>query len=392
MRPTSHRPRFVSTVASIAALLLLAACGDGSSPTFNATDDSTPAPATGEQADEQAASTVDPSRACISQLPLRQRAAQTLAIAVDGGALSSEAQRVADLGVGGVILQRPATTGLAEGIGQLKATSAVAPLVMVDEEGGQSQVLRDVVGALPGQPAAAASGDPAAIQAQVASHAQAVAGLGVDVVLGPVVDVPPPGGGGPVAERSFSDDPATVAAFGAAYRDAYLAAGLMPVFKHFPGHGAASGDSHDGPVSVPAAAELRTRDLLPYEQLLDQPGVGVMVAHVVVPDLTGLSAASQSPEAVQGLLREEMGFDGLVVTDSLSMGAIAFRTPPEVSFPAAIAAGSDLALFVTIADPAAAITAMEQAVASGQVSEARLDEAVSRVLAAKGVDPCSLSP
>lgn len=388
---TRIRPSRATSVALVAlALLATAACG-GSGGDEDADSDGAAEEAT-TTTEPSTTTTVDPAVACVSELPLRQRAAQTLAIAIDGGALGSEAQRVADLGVGGVILQRPAGD-VAGGITQVKEASAVPPLVMVDEEGGESQVLRPIVGPLPGEPAIVAAGDPAAAEATVAAHAAEVAALGVDVVLGPVIDVATPGGGGPVDERSFSSDPAQVGAYGQAYVDALLGAGLTPVLKHFPGHGPADGNSHDGPVSVPPVDELRQRDLLPFEQLAigeQEDQVGVMVAHVVVPDLTGFTAASQSPEAIDGLLRDELGFDGLVMTDSLSMGAIAFRTGPEQSFPQAVAAGADLALFVTIADPAAAISAMESAVQSGQVPEERLDEAVANVLATKGIDPCTL--
>jgi beta-N-acetylhexosaminidase len=376
----------------VTAALVLAACGGGDDPDVGAPDDSVPSGAdVTEQAAPSTSTAVDPALACVGAMPLRERAAQTLAIAVDGGSLSAEAQRVAELGAGAVILQRANPAGLVEGIAELKAASPIPPLVMVDEEGGESQVLRDVVGAFPGEPSMASGGDPAAVQQQLAEHAGAVAALGVDVVMGPVVDVALPGGGGPMAERAFSDDPAQVAAFGQAYVDTYLAAGITPVLKHFPGHGAASGDSHDGPVSVPNLPELQARDLLPYEQLLQTPDVGVMVAHVVVPDVTGLSASSQSAAITTDLLRTQMGFDGLVLTDSLSMGAIAFRVPPEVAFPQAIIAGADLALFVTIQDPAAAITAVEQAVMDGRLTDARLNDAVANVLTAKGIDPCSLA-
>lgn len=372
-------------------VLLLAACGssaDSSQPGSTDASEATAAP----EAPETTSTTVDPALACIARMPIRQRIAQTLAIAIDAGSLDSEAQRAADLQVGGVLLQRVAGGDLTGGIATVKERSAIPPLVMVDEEGGASQELRPVLGPFPSEPSVVASGDPAAAQAEVAAHAQEVAALGVDMVLGPVVDVTTPGGGGPLAGRAFSDDPSQVAAYGQAYVAGWLEAGLIPVLKHFPGHGSASGDSHDGPVEAPLIDQLRARDLVPYEQLLAQPGVAVMMAHVVVPDLTGFAPASQSPEAIDGLLRDEMGFDGLVVTDSLSMGAVAFRAPPEQSFPAALAAGADIALFVTIADPAAAITAGEQAVADGHLTEARVNEAVARVLAAKEIDPCTVAP
>ena len=384
--------RSLAAAAGLVALLAVVACGSSGTPDGTTSEDSVPGGELGVgEGDATTSTTVDPALACVRQMPLRERAAQTMAIAIDGGLLAAAASRVAELGVGAVILQRPAATGRPEGIAEVKAASRIPPLVMVDEEGGQSQVLRNVVGPFPGQPQMAAGGDPAAVQQQLADHAAAVAAIGVDVVMGPVVDVALPGGGGPVGERSFSDDPAVVTAFGQTYVDTYLAAGILPVLKHFPGHGAASGDSHDGPVSVPGIAELQARDLVPYEELLATPGVAVMVAHVVVPDLTGFTASSMSAEVTTGLLQDQLGFDGLVMTDSMSMGAIAFRTPPEISLPAAIAAGADLALFVTIQDPAAAITALEQAVTSGEVPEERLDDAVAQVLAAKQIDPCTLT-
>ena len=161
------------------------------------------------------------------------------------------------------------------------------------------------------------------------------------------------------------------------------------MLKHFPGHGSGEANSHDGPVGTPPIESLRTRDLLPFEALATDTPVGVMVGHLNVPGLSGTTPASISPAAYD-LLRDELGFDGLAVSDSLSMGAIAGTIPPESAVVQTIAAGADLALFVTIADPAAAITALEQAAADGILPATRIDEAVTRVLAAKGVDPCSL--
>lgn len=332
---------------------------------------------------------VDPADECLAGWDLRVRAAQLVAIAIDGGALQAEAQRVADLGLGAVLLQRPSAAGLAEGIAALKATSTVPPLVMADEEGGEVQTLSEVLGPLPSPARMVDAYEPQAAGDLVARHAQAVAALGVDVVLGPVVDVEPPDRGGPLGARAFGADPILVTEYARAYVEAYDSAGVTTVLKHFPGHGAASGDSHDGPVSVPPTPELRARDLLPYEALL--PAVSaVMVGHLVVPDLTGLAATSQSPEAIDGLLRDEYGFDGLVVTDSLSMGAIAFRTPPTDAAVQAVAAGADLALFVTIEDPAAVIDALVAAVSDGRLEEGRVNVAVRRVLDQKGVDPCAV--
>jgi len=357
----------------------------------------------GERGDEQASSPTttvadvppstapapDPLDECIASWDRRRQVGQLVAIAVDGGALESEAQRVADLGVGGVLLQRPAAAGLAEGIAALKAASTIPPLVMADEEGGEVQTLSEVLGPLPAAARMVDAYDPVAAQELVARHADSVAVLGVDMVLGPVVDVATPGGGGPLGARVFSEDPAMVTEYAQAYVEAYEAAGVTTVPKHFPGHGAASGNSHDGPVSVPPLAELRARDLVPYETLLPEVSA-VMVGHLVIPDLTGLTSTSQSPEAIDGLLRDDYGFDGLVITDSLSMGAIAFRTPPTEAAVQAVAAGADIALFVTIEDPGAVIDALVAATEQGRIDEAQVVTAVRRVLDEKGIDPCSV--
>jgi beta-N-acetylhexosaminidase len=331
----------------------------------------------------------DPRDECIAAWDLRRQVGQLVAIAVDGGALGTEAQRVADLGLGGVLLQRPAAAGLADGIAALKSASVIPPLVMADEEGGEVQTLSEVLGPLPSPARMADAYDPASARELVARHAESVAALGVDMVLGPVVDVATPGGGGPLGARVFGAEPATVTEYARAYVEAYEAAGVTTVLKHFPGHGAASGDSHEGPVSVPPTDELRARDLVPYEALLPEVDA-VMVGHLVVPDLTGLASTSQSPEAIDGLLRDEYGFDRLVVTDSLSMGAIAFRTPPTEAAVQAVYAGADMALFVTIEDPAAVLDALVAATEGGRIDEAQVVTAVRRVLDQKGLDPCAV--
>ena len=332
---------------------------------------------------------LDPTAACIAALPVRQRVAQLVGIAIDGGALTTEAQRTAELGVGTVLVQRPASTGLNEGIAAVKATSTIPPLVAIDEEGGEVQHLRALLGSIPSERSMATGQDGNAAAAIVRPHFQAVAELGIDVVFAPVVDVAAPGGGGPLGDRTFSDDPATVTAYGQVYVDAMQVAGLLPVLKHFPGHGSGEANSHDGPVGTPPLDSLRARDLLPFEALAADPPMGVMVGHLNVPDLSGTTPASISP-AAYALLRDELGFDGLAFSDSLSMGAIAGTIPPESAAVQAIAAGADVALFVTIANPAGAIDALEAAVTDGSLPEARVDESVARVLAQKGIDPCSL--
>lgn len=384
---------------AVAALLAVgpAACGRADEPGAGgrgAGGRAAGATATNPSADPRSPVTTiaaaDPAARCLADLPVRQKVGQLVGIAIDGGSLATEATRVAGLGVGVVLVQRPVAAGLADGIAAVKQAGAIAPLVAVDEEGGDVQHLRDVVGPLPSERQVATTMDAAAAASLVSPHFQAVADLGFDVVFAPVVDVALPGGGGPLGDRTFADDPDTVIGYGRVYVEAMAAAGLLPVLKHFPGHGSGEADSHDGPVGTPPIEALRSRDLLAFQALATDSSVGVMVGHLDVPGLTGTTPASIAPAAYD-LLRDELGFDGLVFSDSLSMGAIAGTIPPEQAAVRAIAAGADVALFVSITDPVLVIDALEAAVGDGTLPTTRVDESVARVLARKGIDPCGLA-
>ena len=332
----------------------------------------------------------DPRIACARALPPRQQFGQLLAVSVDGQAVDLEAPRIAELGVGTVLLQSLGGERPAARIQALKDASVIPPLVAVDEEGGAVQDLRDVLGPFPSAARMAATTDPAGAHEQVLAHAQSMATLGIDVVFAPVVDVLPTDGTDPLGDdRSFSSDPAVVTQYGQAYVEAFVEAGILPTLKHFPGHGAATGDSHDGVVTVPPLAQLRARDLIPYDSLLEDD-VAVMVGHLVVPDVTIFGPSSLSRGIITDLLRTEYGFDGLIVTDSLSMGGVTGQGPPEAVAFAALRAGADVALFASLPDPGAVLSRLERGLAAGNLDADQIAISVVRVLDVKGIDPCSL--
>ena len=228
----------------------------------------------------------------------------------------------------------------------------------------------------------------------IAAHAKAVRALGIDIVLAPVVDVNPLVGKGPIGSRSFGSDPAIVARYAAAYVDGWESAGILPVLKHFPGHGSASGDSHTGRVTTPPLDQLTARDLVPYTMLADRHP-GVMVGHLEVPGLTDVDQkpASLSPSAITGLLRGQLGYaDALVFTDALGMDAISTRWSVPDAAVLSLIAGADVVLFALLSDTAPVIAAIEAAVGSGALTSSRLDQAVGHVLAQKRIDPCTLRP
>jgi beta-N-acetylhexosaminidase len=332
----------------------------------------------------------DPRIVCARELPPRQQFGQLLAVAVNGAAADLEAARVAQFGIGTVFLQSLTPDQPIQRIQALKDASAIPPLVAVDEEGGAVQDLRDVLGPFPSQERMAATTDPAGARAQVLTHAQSMATLGIDVAFAPVVDVLPGDGRDPLGDdRAFGSDPATVTEYGQAYVDAFVEAGILPTLKHFPGHGNTTGDSHDGVVSAPLLPQLRERDLVPYDTLLDSD-VAVMVGHMIVPDVTIFGPSSLSSGIVTDLLRDEYGFDGLIFTDSLSMGGVTGQGPPEELAFQALRAGADVALFATLPAPGPVLDRLVLALRNGALDADRIATSVVRVLDVKGIDPCSL--
>jgi beta-N-acetylhexosaminidase len=271
-------------------------------------------------------------------------------------------------------------TGL---LAELDRSSAHGVLVATDEEGGTVQRLRQYR-SLPSQRDVAATMSPDEAAELITGHGAFVSESGVDVVLGPVVDVAP-ADGSPALEgsRFFSGSPDDVTDYAAAYVEGWQANGLLPTLKHFPGHGAASADTHDALGVTPLLDELELRDLVPYRSLAATAAengtpVAVMVGHLDVPGLTATEPASLSSAAVE-LLRREIGFDdALVISDALEMGAVDLRLPDAAV--ASIGAGVDVVLFSDTAATGAVIDAIVTAVEGDALPDDRLADAADRVL------------
>jgi beta-N-acetylhexosaminidase len=213
---------------------------------------------------------------------------------------------------------------------------------------------------------------------------------GVTMDLAPVVDVSSQSSGQVIGDRSFSDDAGVVSEYAGAFAAGLRDAGIVPVLKHFPGHGHATGDSHRQAVATPPVADLEASDLIPYRNLLAALPVGVMTGHLDVPGLTAPDEpASVSANAVRELLRTELGYDGFVITDDLSaMAAVRQRySVPEATL-RALAAGSDMALLVSNAQIPDLLGFLVDAVTTHRLDETQINRSVQRVLALKAFDPC----
>ena len=331
------------------------------------------------------APTPTPIPDCLADVPLRTQLGQLmfpLAAPAELGLLDALAAAREVSGV--IVLGAPTLDQLAAIAGE--DAGGVPLIVASDEEGGRVQRLGHLFGSLPSAQQVAA-GTPADAVDTFATYGRQLAGAGVGMAIAPVIDV---GGGPGIGDRAFSTDPAVVAEYGAAVIEGYRSAGVIPVVKHFPGHGSASADSHLAFATTPPIETMREVDLLPYQQLLDD-GVPVLVGHLLVPGLTEDLPTSLSPAAIDGLLRGELGFGGVVITDALGMNAVANRWDNAEAARLAITAGADL---LVVDDPTLVVPvldALEAAVDAGTLDADHVRASVERVLELKATDPCDMA-
>jgi beta-glucosidase-like glycosyl hydrolase len=327
--------------------------------------------------------------AAIAAMPLRDKLAQLLMVGVTGAADARSV--VDDQHVGGLMIGSWTDRSmLSDGsLKQIAAGSGPLPLaVSVDEEGGRVQRLASIIGTQDSPRVLAQTRSAAEVHDIAVKRGLAMKELGITIDFAPVVDVTDEADDEVIGDRSFGDDPAKVIEYAGAYAQGLRDAGLLPVLKHFPGHGHGSGDSHEGGVSTPPLDALKGDDLIPYQSLTTQPPVAVMVGHLQVPGLTGTDPASLSPAAYSLLRSGDYGgrpFDGLVFTDDLSsMAAINQRYGVADAVLLALRAGADVALWITTDQVPAVLDRLEQAVTAGDLPQSRVDDALRHVAAAKG--------
>lgn len=223
-----------------------------------------------------------------------------------------------------------------------------APLIAVDQEGGRVQRLTE-----PGftrfPPARCYSTlcchAGRAAEAVAEAIAEELRAVGVDINFAPVLDVDSNPDNPVIGDRALSNDPTLAARLGIAFFRGSLARGVIPVGKHFPGHGATDTDSHEElPVVSDSGRIVRSRDLLPFRRAIRAGIPALMTAHVLYPSLDRKAPATFSPKILSGLLREELRFRGVLFSDALEMRAVTSRFGIEEAALRAVAAGCDVLL------------------------------------------------
>ena len=359
-----------------------------------------PSPAPAETLPPELTPSPDPIAQQVAALSTEEKVGQLLVAGIEGTSPGDDARwAIREAKAGGIILfgrNVASAEQLAQLNSDLKALNSDAgnvPLFLcVDEEGGMVSRMPPEVQDLPSAyDFIRAGGDPAARGAVLAAECAA---FGFNVDFAPSLDIWSNPQNTVIGKRAFGTDAQTVTEAGTACTYAMMDAGVVPVVKHFPGHGDTLTDSHVGlPVVGKSRKALLENELAPFRAAIDGGAPAVMVAHILMTQLDPQRPASLSPAVVTGLLREELGFNGVVFTDDLTMEAVFQTYGMGEAAVLAVEAGCDMALVCHRSDNLkAARSALLEAVDSGRISMDRLDESVYRVLALKAAYGLSDAP
>jgi beta-N-acetylhexosaminidase len=347
-------------------------------------------------------------------MTLEQKAGQLISVGINARFLNQASDEFKELRrqveqnhVGGIILFRGPVYESVHLVNRMQRLAKLPLLISADLEAGSGMRFEDTPN-LPWNMAVGATGDPAFARRQGELTAREARALGVQHVFAPVADVNNNAANPVINVRSFGEDPAEVARFVAAFVEGAQNAGVIATAKHFPGHGDTAVDSHRGlPVIDVARARLDAVELVPFRAAI-KSGVGsVMTAHIGLPQVdptqvtplpreaivrptyaerevfveNAVLPGTLSPVVTTKMLRQDLGFDGLVVTDALDMSGLTIYFKQDEAGVRAVLAGADMLL--KPADPDAILRGLVEAVKSGRLTEKRLEESARRILAAK---------
>jgi beta-N-acetylhexosaminidase len=351
----------------------------------------------------------------LRRMSLEEKVGQLISVGINATFLNQESDayrglkhHIEENKVGGIILFRGPVYESVILVNRMQQLARYPLLISADLEAGAGMRFDDTVN-FPWNMAVAATGDPDFARRQGEITAREARALGVHHVFAPVVDVNNNAANPVINVRSYGEDPADVARFGAAFTEGAQAAGIIATAKHFPGHGDTAVDSHRGLPEINVSRDrLNKVEFVPFKATINA-GIGsVMVGHIALPQIDA-TAIKPLPRNVKGkpldtdeageiveekatmpatmspilghILRSELNFSGMIVTDALSMSGLTIYFTPEESAVRALEAGADMLL--KPADVDAAFRGVRDAVKSGRIGEPRVEESARRILAAK---------
>jgi beta-N-acetylhexosaminidase len=350
----------------------------------------------------------------LKRMTLEEKVGQLVSIGVNARFLNRESDEFKELRrqveqnhVGGIILFRGPVYESVHLVNRMQQFSRLPLLISADLEAGSGMRFDDATN-FPWNMAVGATGDPDYARREGELTAREARALGVQQIFAPVADVNNNAGNPVINVRSFGEDPAEVARYVSAFIEGAQGAGVIATAKHFPGHGDTATDSHRGlPVINVGRARLESVELVPFRAAI-KAGVGaIMSAHIGLPQIdptqvsplprdsilrpayaeqevlteNAVLPGTLSPVVLGGLLRKELGFDGIVVTDALDMSGLTIYFKQDEAAVRAVLAGADMLL--KPGDPDAVVRGLRDAVKSKRLTEARIEESARKILAAK---------
>ena len=350
----------------------------------------------------------------LKRMTLDEKIGQLISIGINARFLNQESDEFKELRrqvvqnhVGGIILFRGPVYESVHLVNRMQQLAREPLLVSADLEAGSGMRFDDATD-LPWNMAVGATGNPEYARRQGQLTAREARALGVEQLFAPVADVNNNAANPVINVRSFGEDPAEVARFVAAFIEGAQSEGVIATAKHFPGHGDTATDSHRGlPIINVARARLESVELVPFRAAI-RAGVGaIMSAHIGLPQIdptqvsplptdaivrpvyadrqviveNAVLPGTLSPVILGGMLRGELGFDGIVVTDALDMSGLTIYFKQDEAGVRAVLAGADMLL--KPADPDAVERGLREAVRAGRLTEKRIEESARKILAAK---------
>jgi len=330
----------------------------------------------------------------LNNLSLDEKIGQMILIGMDGLSAGDDVKTmIQEEHVGGIILygknikspdQTVKLTNELKAINQ-KVNPSLPLFISVDQEGGLVERMPSPISPMPSNFNIGKKNDTDFSYQTGQTLGKVTHSLGFNMDYAPVIDVIKNPSSSVIGERSFGTNPEVVSRLGIATMKGLESEHVIPVLKHFPGYGSVSVDAHqDLPTLEYGKEYLVNHDWIPYKNAIDQGADVVMVTHMLAPALDATYPASMSPMIITTMLREELDFNGLIMTDDMTMGAIVKNYSIATAAVKSVIAGADVVMVAYQSDQQkAAIDALKQAVQNGEISEQRIDDSVYRIMKIK---------
>lgn len=328
----------------------------------------------------------------INELSIKEKIGQMIIIGMDTNYITDRIKRmITEYKIGGIILYRKNFNTYAEMIElikqlrELNKNNKIPIFISIDQEGGRVNRMPKEIKNLPSANVIAKTGGIELVKKSASITGEILAKSGYNLNFSPVLDIKRFDDSHAIGDRCYGENKEDVAKYGIAVMKELQNQGIVPVVKHFPGHGATKRDSHYMlPIITKPISELEKEDMYPFEQAIIQGADAVLVGHLLIKDVTWLYPASLSRKFITKYLRKKYRYNGVIITDDLKMKAIKFLYGTDTAIVKAFEAGNDIIVFRFNQDEERkALTKIEKLVQRGKIKESRINRSVKRIIKLK---------